>query len=146
MYHQSWASVVGSRRRRAFRRSRTPLSGRRADGQRIARHATSAGGGPSAPRRVAYLDNLRVLLVVLVILHHFGETYTDVSEWYYEEPPSDPVSSVFLLFVMAVNQAYFMGLFFLIAGYFVPPSLVRKGYGAFVRASAFSPTRVHTVT
>lgn len=88
---------------------------------------------PSAPRRVAYLDNLRVLLVVLVILHHFGETYTDVSEWYYEEPPSDPVSSVFLLFVMAVNQAYFMGLFFLIAGFFVPPSLARKGDGAFLR-------------
>lgn len=116
MYHQSSVSVVGSRRRRAFRRSCAPPSGRREDGQRI-----------------AYLDNLRVLLVVLVILHHFGETYTDVSEWYYEEPPSDPASSVSLLFVMAVNQAYFMGLFFLIAGYFVPPSLVRKGDGPFVR-------------
>ena len=84
-------------------------------------------------RRVVYLDNLRVLLIVLVVLHHLGETYTDVSEWYYEEPPSGPISSVVLLFLMAANQAFFMGMFFLIAAYFVPPSLARKGTRTFVR-------------
>lgn len=92
-----------------------------------------AGGVPSASGRIAYLDNLRVLLVVLVVLHHFGETYTDVSAWYYEEPPSGPVSRIVLLFLMAANQAFFMGFFFLIAGYFTPPSLARKGGAAFVR-------------
>lgn len=118
-------------RSRVWRRD----GGSRRDGRQApgVRTATSDGGGPSAPRRVVYLDNLRVLLVVLVILHHFGETYTDVSEWYYEEPPSGLVSSAVLLALMAANQAYFMGLFFLIAGYFVPPSLARKGAGAFVR-------------
>jgi hypothetical protein len=30
------------------------------------------------------------------------------------------------------NQAYFMGLFFLLAGYFTPPSLERKGYARFI--------------
>ena len=74
-----------------------------------------------------------MLLIVLVVLHHLGETYTDVSEWYYEEPPSGLVSGVVLLFLMAANQAFFMGMFFLIAGYFAPPSLARKGSAAFVR-------------
>jgi len=87
----------------------------------------------SGARKIVYLDNLRVLLVVLVVFHHLGETYTDISEWYYEEPSSGPVSSALILFLMAVNQSYFMGMFFLIAGFFVPPSLARKGVGAFVR-------------
>jgi fucose 4-O-acetylase-like acetyltransferase len=76
------------------------------------------GRETAAAERLAYLDNLRVLLIVLVVLHHLGETYTDVSEWYYEEPPSGAVSSVVLLFVMAASQSFFMGMFFLIAGYF----------------------------
>jgi fucose 4-O-acetylase-like acetyltransferase len=91
------------------------------------------GAESSAAQRVVYLDNLRVLLIVLVVLHHLGETYTDVSEWYYEEPPSGPVSSIVLVFLMAVNQSFFMGMFFLIAGYFAPSSLARHGVPAFVR-------------
>ena len=39
---------------------------------------------------------------------------------------------VLTLFTLA-NQAYFMGLFFLVSGYFVPGSLVRRGTAAFVR-------------
>ena len=83
--------------------------------------------------RVAYLDNLRVLLTVLVILHHVAASYSDVGVWYYQEPASGPGSAIFFMFLMAVNQAFFMGFFFLIGGYFVPPSLARKGAAAFVR-------------
>jgi len=95
--------------------------------------ASHLGAESSAAQRVVYLDNLRILLIVLVVLHHLGETYTDVSEWYYEEPPSGPVSSIVLVFLMAVNQSFFMGMFFLIAGHFAPPSLARHGVPAFVR-------------
>jgi hypothetical protein len=84
-------------------------------------------------RRVVYLDNLRVLLTVLVIVQHLAEGYTDVGEWYYQEPPSGPVSNTVLLFLMGLNQAFFMGFFFLIAGYFVPEALERKGTAPFVR-------------
>jgi len=34
---------------------------------------------------------------------------------------------------LALNQAYFMGFFFLIAGYFTPGALDRKGAGRFAR-------------
>lgn len=40
---------------------------------------------------------------------------------------------VFYPILTAVNQSYFMGFFFLIAGYFTPTSLARKGSGAFIR-------------
>lgn len=33
-----------------------------------------------------------------------------------------------------MNQAFFMGLFFLLAGYFTPPALARKGATRFVIA------------
>lgn len=69
-------------------------------------------GGAATPRRLVYLDNLRVLLTILVILHHIAQAYTDVGEWYYREPVSGGVSAIFFLFLMAVNQAFFMGLFF----------------------------------
>jgi hypothetical protein len=82
--------------------------------------------------RVVYLDNLRVLLTVLVILHHIAASYGDVGVWYYNEPVSGPVSALAFTFLMALNQAFFMGSFFLLAGYFVPPSVTRKGTWAFL--------------
>ena len=82
--------------------------------------------------RLDYLDNLRVLLTAFVVLHHAAITYSDIPLWYYTEPPHDG-SSVALDLFLAFNQAYFMGFFFLIAGFFVPGAVDRKGAGRFVR-------------
>ncbi len=86
-----------------------------------------------APSRELYIDRLRSVMTVFVVLHHTAITYGAPGGWYYNElHPSGSVSSLLLTFFVATNQAYFMGFFFLLAGYFTPPSLERKGYGRFL--------------
>ncbi len=71
-------------------------------------------------------------MTALVILHHTAITYGAPGGWFYNElRPSGSISSLLLTLFVATNQAYFMGFFFLLAGYFTPASLERKGYGRF---------------
>jgi surface polysaccharide O-acyltransferase-like enzyme len=88
----------------------------------------------AATERTDFIDRLRVMLTVLVILHHAAITYGGSGGWFYREV-RDPATASSLLLTMfcAVNQAFFMGMFFLLAGYFTPASLARKGSRAFVR-------------
>jgi hypothetical protein len=46
--------------------------------------------------------------------------------------PSATLSSVILTLFCSTNQAYIMGILFLLAGYFTPASVERKGYARFV--------------
>lgn len=84
---------------------------------------------PAAPR-LAYLDNLRLWLTVLVVLHHAAVVYSPLPAWPYHEPGSGPTAVLLLLFV-AVNQLWFMSAFFAISGLFAPGSVDRKGARAF---------------
>ena len=78
--------------------------------------------------RVAYIDNLRVLLISLVILLHTSVTYGGEGSWYYYEVDEPGMLSfVVLTLFNAANQAFFMGMLFLLAGYFTPGSFDRKG-------------------
>jgi peptidoglycan/LPS O-acetylase OafA/YrhL len=93
----------------------------------------SLPGKAQAPSRELYIDRLRSVMTVFVILHHTAITYGAPGGWYYNElRPSGSLSSLLLTLFVATNQAYFMGFFFLLAGYFTPPSLERKGYGRFL--------------
>jgi surface polysaccharide O-acyltransferase-like enzyme len=82
--------------------------------------------------RVAYLDNLRIYLTLLVILHHAAIAYGGAGDWPVKEPATDGVSPLLLAIFNAVNQSYFMSLFFLLAGYFTPPALAAKGLKHFL--------------
>jgi len=88
---------------------------------------------PLTQVRLAFIDNLRILLVVLVILHHLALTYGAEGPWYYSEGQADTITAMVLTLFVAVNEAFFMGFYFLIAAYFVPPSLERKGSRQFLR-------------
>jgi peptidoglycan/LPS O-acetylase OafA/YrhL len=78
--------------------------------------------------RLVFIDHLRVFLIILVVLHHVAAVYGAGTEFYYVEPPfTDPTAFNLLLAFMLMNQAWFMGAFFLIAGYFTPGSFDRKG-------------------
>lgn len=83
--------------------------------------------------RLFYLDNFRIYLTILVILHHAAIAYGGAGDWVIKDPAIDEFSPIFLTFFTAVNQSYFMSAFFLMAGYFTPRSLERKGVLAFVR-------------
>ena len=80
-----------------------------------------------------YIDRLRSVMIALVILHHTAITYGASGGWFYHElSPSSTLSSVILTLFCATNQAYFIGILFLVAGYFTPGSLERKGYASFL--------------
>jgi fucose 4-O-acetylase-like acetyltransferase len=79
-------------------------------------------------QRAYFIDRLRVLLTALVVFHHTAITYGAPGGWYYrEQPVTLSLSGVLLILFVSINQAYFMGFFFLIAGYFTPGSYDRKG-------------------
>ncbi|WP_263357999.1 acyltransferase family protein [Acidicapsa ligni] len=84
-------------------------------------------------QRDFYIDRLRSVMTALVILHHTAITYGGPGGWFWREIETSPTpSSTALTFFCATNQAYFMGFFFLLAGYFTPRSLERKGTAQFL--------------
>lgn len=88
------------------------------------------GGTLSAPSRTLYLDRIRVGLTVLVVLHHVAIVYGGSGDWYWREAANR--SCLPLVLFNAVNQSYFMGFFFLLAGYFTPASFDAKGPARFL--------------
>ena len=85
-----------------------------------------------APRR-AYLDNLKTVLVAGVITGHVFITYADVGSWAYREPSANKAFIIPAALYVALGSMFAMGLFFLIAGLFVPRALARKGPAGFLR-------------
>ncbi|MDH3250536.1 MAG: acyltransferase family protein [Acidimicrobiia bacterium] len=84
--------------------------------------------------RLHYIDHLRAALVTLVVVHHVALVYGAGAPFYYVEPPfTDAIGFRWLLVFVLANQAWFMGAFFLLAGYFTPGAFDRKGSGAFLR-------------
>jgi peptidoglycan/LPS O-acetylase OafA/YrhL len=84
-------------------------------------------------QRDLYIDRLRSVVTAFVILHHTAITYGAIGGWFWHEIlPSRTPSSILLVLFCTTNQAYFMGFFFLLAGYFTPASLERKGYSRFI--------------
>ncbi|OIO01829.1 MAG: hypothetical protein AUJ49_07135 [Desulfovibrionaceae bacterium CG1_02_65_16] len=79
-------------------------------------------------KRLAYIDNVRIFLAMLVVAHHAGQPYGSDGWWLFQ---CDLRSNWIFLF-FGVNEAFFMGLFFLMAGYFHPGSVDRKGPARFV--------------
>jgi glucan biosynthesis protein C len=87
----------------------------------------------SSRPRLAYVDNLRWLMIVLVVLVHVCVTYSGLGSWYYkEEHVLDAVSTLVFYGFEIFCQAFFMGFLFLLAGYFVPTAYDRKGCGRYL--------------
>lgn len=81
----------------------------------------------SRPRQL-YIDNLRILLTILVIMHHLALGYGGTGDWPYREPGElSTVSTILITLFLAINQSFFMGFFFMISSYFTPGSYDRKG-------------------
>jgi hypothetical protein len=108
----------------------------------LSRHGAqlaATAGSPSPAKagskdRNGGIDALRASVTLLVVLHHTALTYGAIGGWYYREiaPSRSPDRLLLILFCIA-NQAWFMGLFFLLAGYYTPPAPQRHGAAGFVR-------------
>ena len=83
--------------------------------------------------RIYFLDNLRALLAILVVLHHSAQPYGPGGGWWIVSDPYNIIDYVVLGVFMAVNASFFMGLFFMVSAYFVPSSLERKGAAKFMK-------------
>jgi hypothetical protein len=94
---------------------------------------------PLKPRRerVAYLDNLKLLLVAVIIAGHGALAYGSLeSAWPYQdiqEVQLGGLSDIALALVVIPAALFAMGLFFLISGLVIPGSVSRKGPRTFAR-------------
>jgi glucan biosynthesis protein C len=89
---------------------------------------------PSRPR-LFYIDNLRILLTILVMLHHMAIMYGGSGGGvpYKEDGEMGAVSSILMTLFLTINQSFFMGFFFMISSYFSPGSYDRKGAGPYLK-------------
>jgi glucans biosynthesis protein C len=84
--------------------------------------------------RLQYIDNLRWLMIIFVVMMHVNVTYSMLGGWYYiEKAKLDLFENIYFGMYGSFTQAYFMGFLFFIAGYFVPSSFDRKGFGMFIK-------------
>jgi glucans biosynthesis protein C len=91
----------------------------------------SATVGPQGQtERLIFVDVLRVLVIVFVIVHHAAQAYGPTGgAW----PVQDRAHSDWFRPFYTVNSAFGLGLLFLLAGYFVPRSYRRKGPRRFLK-------------
>ena len=85
---------------------------------------------PQSPgSRIYYLDNIRSIVIVFVVLFHAILAYGAVGRWWYVvDPPPIPHSFIFI----AVMDVLMMPILFLIAGLLARPSFARKGARPFM--------------
>jgi glucans biosynthesis protein C len=86
-----------------------------------------------AKQRMAWVDNIRWTVIIMVVLVHASVTYSGLGSWYYKEPSVLDIGAKLVFWMYSIfSQAFFMGLLFFVAAAFVPASYDRKGFGKFV--------------
>jgi fucose 4-O-acetylase-like acetyltransferase len=86
--------------------------------------------------RLAYLDNLKTLLIAGIIASHALMGYATFGSWTYQDfqevTLSDTVEKVYALLFVLLGGLFLMALFFLVSGLLTEDSLARKGSARFV--------------
>ncbi|HUQ58372.1 acyltransferase family protein [Lentzea sp.] len=85
----------------------------------------------SRPARIFHIDNLRVFLTFLVVAHHSAAPYGNLPLWPNWRQPASASAALPLDLLILVDQTFFMGLFFLLSGFFAPAGVDRRGPGKF---------------
>jgi glucan biosynthesis protein C len=80
--------------------------------------------------RLFFIDNVRVWIIMLVVAHHAGQAFGPTGGFWvvFNAEQVEMLGSFFY-----VNASFFMGLLFLISGYFSAFSYDRKGAGRFIK-------------
>ena len=90
-----------------------------------------------ASTRLLFIDNLRWVMIMLVVSMHAAVTYSGHGSWYTKESArlGLPQEMTFVTYQVFL-QSFFMGLLFFVAGYFVPGAVDKKGPARFLRDRA----------
>ena len=100
----------------------------------VADHDRANALAPSAVGRLHFLDHLRAVVILLVIVLHTSITYmVSPPPWWYVIAPEN--SLIFTALVLLVNVPIMQILFF-IAGFFAYESLEKRGPSGFLRQKA----------
>jgi surface polysaccharide O-acyltransferase-like enzyme len=84
--------------------------------------------------RLLWIDNIRLLMIVLVVMIHVNCTYSGFGMWYYRDSSGmEFIQSLLMGAFGSFTQAYFMGFLFFIAGFFIPAAYDRKGFAPFMK-------------
>lgn len=88
----------------------------------------------SSPNRLYFLDHLRAVVILLVIVLHASITYMAFPpEWWYV---LEPENSLFFTAVVLLLDVPLMLILFFVAGFFAYPSIERHGVKSFLRQKA----------
>ena len=79
--------------------------------------------------RIFFFDNIRYLLVFLVVVFHMTCSYSHYTTWW----AVNDDNSVFFDYLMRFLNIFLMPVLFFIAGYFTLPSLDRSGTWLFIK-------------
>ena len=83
---------------------------------------------------VAWFDQLRTFVIVLVVNLHACVTYSHVGSWYTQEAPEPTLlEKLPFAFWQAHLQSFFMGILFLLSGALAHGSIERRGPAGFAR-------------
>ncbi len=95
---------------------------------------TEAASGAPSTVRLAFIDNIRWSMIILVLSMHACDTYSPFGNWYYvdRQPAGLGIKLVFGIY-QSLLQAFFMAMLFFIAGHFSAAGYDRKGFARFVR-------------
>jgi glucans biosynthesis protein C len=90
---------------------------------------SQARGAP----RLLFIDNIRWMMIILVLSMHASDTYSPFGNWYYvDRQHVDMATTVFFGIYQSFLQAFFMAVLFFIAGYFSAAAYDRRGFAQFV--------------
>ena len=86
--------------------------------------------------RIHWMDNLRTITILLVVLYHVGGVYESAGLWGWFWIVDDPDTITWVGIVGIMFDIMVMPIMFFIAGYLTPPSLKNKTGWEFIKRKA----------
>lgn len=86
--------------------------------------------------RIHWMDNLKTIIIFLVVLYHVGGVYEAAGLWGWFWIVDDPATITWVGIVGIIFDLFVMPTMFFIAGYLTPPSLDKRSGWGFVQAKA----------
>ena len=87
----------------------------------------------AASPRVAWMDNLRVLVIAGVVVAHTSNAYLGGADWYYTQRTTSTAWATALTVPATIGSLFALAPLFLVAGWLSAGSLSRRGPASFLR-------------